>query len=144
MAERGRLALLRQQRARHAVPLLVKRRCLRLRSKPKASHLVRHGEGCAVGALDERVGFVVADEPLSLGIEVERALEADGFDYIRLRDDAVEAIVRDDDTKRRYIYLAAQVDKLFKGILPDPLANSTSSEPPLPDAARPPSGHRNL
>ena len=26
--------------------------------------------------------------------------------------------------RRRYIYLAAQVDKLFKGILPDPLANS--------------------
>jgi type I restriction enzyme R subunit len=47
-------------------------------------------------------------------------LGADGFDRVRLLDDAVEAIIVTDESKRRYILLADHVNRLYKAILPDP------------------------
>ena len=46
-----------------------------------------------------------------------------GFERIKLLDDAVEAIIINDESKRRYLSLTNEVITLFKAILPDPKAN---------------------
>ncbi len=73
------------------------------------------------------------------GVELERILTADGFqriahlddaaDYlvdkklVEAVDDAVEKVILNDELKKRYLSLAAQVVRLYKAILPDPKAN---------------------
>jgi type I restriction enzyme, R subunit len=47
---------------------------------------------------------------------------AGGFEKVKRIDDAVEALIVDDETKRRYLLLAAGVAKLYRAILPDPAA----------------------
>jgi type I restriction enzyme, R subunit len=56
------------------------------------------------------------------GIDPGRIQGVSGFERIKLLDDAVEAIVGNDERKRRYLQLAANVVNIFKAILPDPLA----------------------
>jgi len=56
-------------------------------------------------------------------VELGRLQEADGFQLVRLLDDAVEAFLENDDTKRRYLALAADAQRLYKAVLPDPTAN---------------------
>lgn len=46
-----------------------------------------------------------------------------GFERISLLDDAVAALVVNDDTTRRYLSLTGTVEKLFKSLLPDVTAN---------------------
>ena len=53
------------------------------------------------------------------GMDVEPILDSAGFQRIALMDDAVERIIVNDDLKTRYLALAADVDRLFKAILPD-------------------------
>jgi type I restriction enzyme R subunit len=48
---------------------------------------------------------------------------ASGFQRLKLLDDGVEAIVVNDDSKRQYLSLAADVLRLYKAILPDARAN---------------------
>ncbi len=48
---------------------------------------------------------------------------AEGFDRVKLLDDAVEAILISDESKMKYLSLAGNVTKLFRAILPDPVAN---------------------
>jgi len=48
---------------------------------------------------------------------------ADGFEKTKLLEDAVEAILINDDSKKRYLLLAGNVIKLYRAILPDPAAN---------------------
>jgi type I restriction enzyme R subunit len=48
---------------------------------------------------------------------------AAGFTRVKLLDDAVEAIVENDESKEQYRSLTNNVTKLYKAILPDPLAN---------------------
>jgi type I restriction enzyme R subunit len=57
------------------------------------------------------------------GIELAKIQAAGGFEKLRLLDDAVESIIVSDESKRRYLSLAADVLRLFKAILPDPAAN---------------------
>lgn len=57
------------------------------------------------------------------GVDLTRIKAASGFEKVRLLDDAVEAILINDETKRRYLSLAADVLRLYKAILPDPSAN---------------------
>jgi len=57
------------------------------------------------------------------GVELTRIQAASGFEKLRLLHDAVEAIIINDDSKRRYLSLASDVLRLFKAILPDPDAN---------------------
>ena len=57
------------------------------------------------------------------GVELAGIQAAGGFEKVKLLDDAVEAIVINDESKRRYLSLAADVLRLFKAILPDPCAN---------------------
>ena len=85
-------------------------------------------------AIDEAVTFCT-----ERGVEVEKILEAEGFQRIAYLDDAatnlvdkqvaeavddaVEQIIVNDDLKKKYLSLASQVIRLYKAILPDPSAN---------------------
>ncbi|MBM2810276.1 MAG: type site-specific deoxyribonuclease, HsdR family, partial [Chloroflexi bacterium] len=56
--------------------------------------------------------------------DLDGVLQAAAFERVKRLDDAVEAIIVNDDSRRQYLLLAAQVARLFKAILPDPLASS--------------------
>jgi type I restriction enzyme R subunit len=57
-----------------------------------------------------------------------QAAKAGDFRRAKLLDDSVEAIVVSTESKRRFLALAMNVNKLYKAILPDPQANEFSSE----------------
>jgi type I restriction enzyme R subunit len=57
------------------------------------------------------------------GIDLQSLLSAEEFDYIARRDEAVEAILANQESKKGYLSLAAGVKKLYKAILPDAAAN---------------------
>lgn len=58
-----------------------------------------------------------------LNISLEKMLAAEPWDYINLRDQAVEAILGSEESKRAYAGLANGVKRIYKAILPDPAAN---------------------
>jgi type I restriction enzyme R subunit len=58
-----------------------------------------------------------------LGVDPAKIRDAKGFEGERLKDDAVAAIVVNDETRRRFTMLAGDVEKLFKSLLPDAAAN---------------------
>ncbi len=58
-----------------------------------------------------------------LGFALEPIAAAQGFERIGRIDDAIEAILRTDADKKRYLQIATRVARLFKAILPDPKAN---------------------
>jgi len=73
------------------------------------------------------------------GVDVEKVLHAEGFQkiahlddaashlvekqVIEAVDDAVEKVIVNDDLKKKFLSVAAQVVRLYKAILPDPKAN---------------------
>jgi type I restriction enzyme R subunit len=57
------------------------------------------------------------------GVDLEAIGDAIGFQREKLKEDAVATFVIDDKTRRRFMELAAHVEKLFKSLLPDPAAN---------------------
>jgi type I restriction enzyme R subunit len=57
-----------------------------------------------------------------LGVDVDGIRQSEGFERIRLLDDAVEALLLTDDTRREFLAHAAKVGRLFKAVLPDPIA----------------------
>jgi len=57
------------------------------------------------------------------GVDPHTIAFAPGFGRVKLIDDAVEAIVVNDESKRRYLTLESNVSTLYKAILPDFLAN---------------------
>jgi type I restriction enzyme R subunit len=57
------------------------------------------------------------------GVTLETIAAAQGFTRIGLIDDAVEAFLATEADKKHYLQLASRVARLFKAILPDPLAN---------------------
>lgn len=57
------------------------------------------------------------------GIDLAAIEAAEGFERIALLDDAVEAILVNDESKKKYLSLADNVNRLFKAILPDAAAN---------------------
>ena len=57
------------------------------------------------------------------GIDLGAIEGAGGFERIRLLDDAVDAILVNDESNRRYLVLAGNVRKLYRAVLPDPAAN---------------------
>jgi type I restriction enzyme, R subunit len=59
----------------------------------------------------------------SLGIQIEKVLQAKGLAKVKLLDDAVEAILVNDETKRRYGALAERAARLFRAVKPDPAVN---------------------
>lgn len=70
-------------------------------------------------ALAEAITFVKG-----YGIDVDAIIKAPVFERIRLTDDAKEALLESDATKRRFLALEGTVDKLFKAVLPDDRANA--------------------
>ncbi|HHT9114862.1 MAG: HsdR family type I site-specific deoxyribonuclease [Planctomycetes bacterium] len=69
-------------------------------------------------AIEETEGFCK-----ERGINIQRIISSDKLEKIKLITDAVDAILVNDESKRRYLTLSSQVSKLFKAILPDPQAN---------------------
>jgi type I restriction enzyme, R subunit len=68
-------------------------------------------------AIEEARAFCV-----ELGIDLSRIQAAPGFERVSLLDDAVDAILVNDDSKRKYLSLVSRVGKVYKAILPDPAA----------------------
>lgn len=58
------------------------------------------------------------------GVNVDGLVDADGFEYIRQRDDAVDLLVVTDAVRGEFLRHANYVNRLFKAILPDPRASS--------------------
>jgi type I restriction enzyme R subunit len=56
-------------------------------------------------------------------VEVAPIVDATGFQRVKLLDDAVDSILVNDTTKRRYVNLSNMVGRIFKAILPDSEAN---------------------
>lgn len=73
------------------------------------------------------------------GVDLQQIIEADGFQKIAFLDDAaaslvdiqtgdqiddaVEKVILNDELKKQYLALASRVVRLYKAILPDPMAN---------------------
>jgi type I restriction enzyme R subunit len=57
------------------------------------------------------------------GIDPQSIVSATGFARVKLLDDAVAAILVNDETKRRYRLLAEDVARMFKAVKPDPAVN---------------------
>ncbi len=55
-------------------------------------------------------------------IDLEEMRRSKGFDFIALRDSAVEALLFDDEVRQEFLGKAARARKLFKAVLPDPAA----------------------
>ncbi|WP_420625598.1 HsdR family type I site-specific deoxyribonuclease [Candidatus Poriferisodalis sp.] len=68
-------------------------------------------------ALSEAAEFCEAHD-----IDLDDMEGARGFEFIALQKAAVESLLIDEQTRRRYVSLARQVRKTFKALLPDPAA----------------------
>ena len=79
-------------------------------------------KGALVGALREALqearSFMA-----NYGVDQDVIQAAEGFRRIALIGDAHEALIFNDDSKRQYLQLAGQVDRLFKAVLPGKAAN---------------------
>ncbi len=71
----------------------------------------------------QAVAFMVEREIDSAAIRV-----AEGFEKIALLDDAVEKLIDSDDTKKAYVGMAVAVARVYRAILPDPLAREMSAD----------------
>ncbi|MHB8160792.1 MAG: type I restriction endonuclease subunit R [Thermoleophilia bacterium] len=69
-------------------------------------------------AIDETEAYCA-----ELHIDTKALAAADGFDFIRLRDDAADTIVAKEESKKRFLSLADNVNRLFRAMLPDKAAN---------------------
>jgi type I restriction enzyme R subunit len=56
------------------------------------------------------------------GVDPKAIQDAQGFNKIALLDDAVEKLIDSDETKKTYMGMAAAVSRVYRAILPDPLA----------------------
>ena len=77
------------------------------------------------GALVEQLRLAIAEATdfcVKYGIDLDAIQGSEGFKQIKLLDNAVDAILVNDDSKRDYLLLAGNVNKLYKAILPDPAA----------------------
>ena len=72
-------------------------------------------------ALDEIVDFLEAND-----VDLADLETAKGFEFIALQKSAVEALLVDDTTRRRYVSLARRVRTVFKALLPDPAAQAVT------------------
>lgn len=62
------------------------------------------------------------------GVDLAAIQAAEGFTRIGLLDDAMEALVASEDTKRQYLDQANTVQRLYKAVLPDPAAQEFAAE----------------
>ncbi|CAG0936694.1 Type I restriction enzyme EcoR124II R protein [Thermoflexales bacterium] len=59
----------------------------------------------------------------SLSIDLDAIQAAEGYERIRLRDDAVNAILINDSTRQKFLTHAYLINRLYRAVLPDPLAH---------------------
>ena len=57
-------------------------------------------------------------------VDLDELRAATGFEFIALRDAAVEALLIDDEVREAFLASARRARKLFKAVLPDPVAAS--------------------
>lgn len=76
--------------------------------------------------IDETVTFCEG-----LDIDIDKILTASVFERVELRNNAVESIFVDDETKKQYLSMALIVNKIYKAILPDPIADELSPKAKL-------------
>ncbi|MDQ3575646.1 MAG: DUF3387 domain-containing protein, partial [Actinomycetota bacterium] len=72
-------------------------------------------------AFAELVEFLDAND-----VDLADLEAAKGFEFIALQKAAVEALLVDDPTRRRYVSLARRVRTVFKSLLPDPAAQQAT------------------
>ncbi len=60
-------------------------------------------------------------------IDIPKLQNASGFETVKLIDDAVDAILTSDESKTKYLSKAGNVVKIYRAILPDPVANEFNS-----------------
>ncbi len=60
------------------------------------------------------------------GVDLEQIQAAEPLIKIKLLGDAVESIIVNDESKKKYLSMASTVQQLYKAILPDPIANEVS------------------
>jgi len=60
------------------------------------------------------------------GIDPSKIQSAEGFERVKLLDDALEALLVSGESKRRYLAIAINLNKLYKATLPDVRANEFS------------------
>lgn len=60
------------------------------------------------------------------GVDLDQIRSADALVKIKLIGDAVEAIIVNDESKKKYLSMVSTVQQLYKAILPDPIANEVS------------------
>ncbi|MBI5524467.1 MAG: type I restriction endonuclease subunit R [Desulfarculus sp.] len=63
-----------------------------------------------------------------LGIDLEAIKQAQGFEKVKLLDDAVEELIKTEETKRGYLQQTATVARVYRAILPDPLASHLAAD----------------
>jgi type I restriction enzyme R subunit len=68
-------------------------------------------------AIGEATGFCAEK-----GIDLSKIQASKGFEVVKLLDDAIEAIIVNDESKCRYLVLVGNVMRLYKAVLPDPAA----------------------
>jgi type I restriction enzyme R subunit len=56
-------------------------------------------------------------------INLSKIQAAQGFERVKLMDDAINAILTNDDSKAKYLSMAGNVVRIYRAILPDPAAN---------------------
>jgi type I restriction enzyme, R subunit len=56
------------------------------------------------------------------GVDIPAIMAAAGYDRVALLDEAVDALMVNDEVRRRYIAMAATVAQVYRAILPDPAA----------------------
>lgn len=74
-----------------------------------------------VGELDEELGEL-RQFAQRWDVDLELLAQAEGFEFIALRDASVEALLVDSVTRRAYLERSDRVRRLFAAILPDPAA----------------------
>lgn len=62
------------------------------------------------------------------GIEAAKIKAASGFEKIALLDDAVEALIDTDETKKAFLGMASGIARVYRAILPDPIATDLAPD----------------
>ena len=62
------------------------------------------------------------------GVDTEAIKAASGFDRVKLLDDAIEAVLKDGDTKKGFLQQATRITRIFRAILPDPIATDLAPD----------------
>lgn len=77
------------------------------------------------GVLVEQLRQAIAETTafcIKRGVDLDELQAAKAFERVRLLDDAVEALLVNDESKKKYLSLAGTVDNLYKAVLPDSAA----------------------